>query len=454
MPPELEAAVAESLLAPVAGARTALQAELVVSHMVGTVRDGVEGGPEDVEEAVRLLLSGLVAPLEAVGSADALAALRVLQVYAPDGTRQSAAAAADRLVGTAVKDRPWAGRVGCPQFLRAFRYGDLFGQQTSLGVLFTDRGRDHALMVLIDHQLGGGLKDVWVAEGRDATGMRQRVIDGLSQEPGVEVADVGLAAAAEILRDAVDRLPCPVDPDQVDDVVSHFELARVRARHLCDLAGIPGPATAEVLAADRAQAVAGAEADGSERPGGASVLRLKVTLRGIKPLIWRRLEVPSDMPLSRLHRVLQVAFDWDDAHLHRFETIPQPAAGARSRRAGPVGRAFEGPALRRTRLADLIGSVGDRLLYRYDFGDDWEHDIQVEAVHAAVPGADYPRCTAGRRAAPPEDCGGWPGYDRLLDALADPEDPDHDDLRHWVPEGWSPDVFDRDAVNTALRRLR
>jgi len=79
MPPELEAAVAESLLAPVARSRTALQAEVVVSHMIGTVREGVEGGPEGVEDAVRLLLRGLVAPLEGAASADALAVLRVLR---------------------------------------------------------------------------------------------------------------------------------------------------------------------------------------------------------------------------------------------------------------------------------------------------------------------------------------------------------------------------------------
>jgi len=158
MPPELEAAVAESLLAPVARSRTALQAEVVVSHMIGTVREGVEGGPEGVEDAVRLLLRGLVAPLEGAASADALAVLRVLQVYAPDEARQPAAAAADRPAGVGVPDRPWADRVGRPQFLRAWRYGDVFGEQTSLGVLFTDRGRDHALMVLVDHPLGGGLK--------------------------------------------------------------------------------------------------------------------------------------------------------------------------------------------------------------------------------------------------------------------------------------------------------
>jgi hypothetical protein len=298
------------------------------------------------------------------------------------------------------------------------------------------------------------VKDVWVAEGRDATGLRQRVIDGLAGEPGVEIADVDVAEAAQILCDAVDRWPCPVDPDQIDDLVTHFEVARVRAHLLCDLAGIPGPMSPGVLDVTEAGAVGGADTDRAERAPGEAVLRLKVSLRGIRPPIWRRLEVPAGIPLSRLHRVLQVAFDWDDAHLHCFETIPRTAAGARPRRTAPSGRTLEGSVLRRTRLADLVGSVGDRLLYRYDFGDDWEHDIEVEAVHAAVPGTDYPRCTTGRRAAPPEDCGGWPGYDSLLDALEDPDHPDHDGVDGWVPQDWDPDVFDRDAVNAGLRQLR
>jgi hypothetical protein len=137
VPPEFEAAVADSLLAPVARSRTVLQAELVVSHMIGTVREGVEGGLAEVEDAVRLLLRGLVAPLEGAGSADALAVLRVLQVYGPADVRDLAQAAAARLAGVGVPDRPWAGRVGRPRFVRAWRYQDVFGEQASPTVAVT-----------------------------------------------------------------------------------------------------------------------------------------------------------------------------------------------------------------------------------------------------------------------------------------------------------------------------
>ncbi|MGL4177716.1 MAG: plasmid pRiA4b ORF-3 family protein, partial [Dermatophilaceae bacterium] len=79
--------------------------------------------------------------------------------------------------------------------------------------------------------------------------------------------------------------------------------------------------------------------------------------------------------------------------------------------------------------------------------------IEVEAVEDAAPGARYPRCTGGRRAAPPEDCGGVPGYHGLLDALADPADPEHAELLDWMPPGWDPARFDRGAVDTRLSLL-
>jgi hypothetical protein len=152
--------------------------------------------------------------------------------------------------------------------------------------------------------MGGGIKDVWVADGRDATGLRARVVEGLAQEPDVVVEDVDVAEAARVLLDAVACPPCPVDPEQVDDVITHLALARSRAVHLARLAGI-GDANADGTATGT---------------GSAEVVQLRVSLRGIRPPIWRRLEVPADITLHRLHRALQVAFGWDDAHLHRFET--------------------------------------------------------------------------------------------------------------------------------------
>jgi len=241
--------------------------------------------------------------------------------------------------------------------------------------------------------------------------------------------DLDPGTVALLLRDALAAEPCPVQDDQIIDVAVHTPLVESRARLLAELAGLPEERPSEQVS----------------EPVTADVLQVKVSLVGARPPIWRRLEVAASMPLSQVHAVLQTAFGWDDAHLHRFETVLDPRAGRRGR-----GRILEGAALGRTRLVDVVSSPGDQVVYRYDFGDDWEHLVEVEARHEPVPGRLYPHCTAGRRAAPPEDCGGLPGFDYLLEALADPTHPEHDHLTSWTPAGYNAARFDLAAVNAAL----
>jgi hypothetical protein len=106
------------------------------------------------------------------------------------------------------------------------------------------------------------------------------------------------------------------------------------------------------------------------------------------------------------------------------------------------------------RLSQVAPSAGDRLSYTYDFGDDWEHDIVVEAVGDAEPAVSYPRCVAGRRACPPEDCGGIWGYGDLLEILADPAHQEHEDRLEWLglssAAGFDPGAFDLDQINSGL----
>jgi hypothetical protein len=122
-----------------------------------------------------------------------------------------------------------------------------------------------------------------------------------------------------------------------------------------------------------------------------SVYQLRVVLRGISPLIWRRLLVRSDTTFARLHDVLQVAFGWDDVHLHRFKVH------------GRELDAIDGPHFR---LADFGLRPTERFVYDYDYVDLWRHDVRVEQIIEPRPGRTYPCCTGGRRAGPPEDCGG------------------------------------------------
>lgn len=172
--------------------------------------------------------------------------------------------------------------------------------------------------------------------------------------------------------------------------------------------------------------------------------QLKITLKHVKPLVWRRVEVPADIKLGKLHRVIQIAMGWTDSHMHAFSSgqtqygTPDPEFG--------VGIKNE----RNVQLGSLV-EEGGKLLYEYDFGDGWEHDIKVEKTRDATPGERYPRCTAGKRACPPEDCGGAWGYAELLQALQDPSHPEHEDMLEWLGGDFDPEGFDLEETNAGLR---
>lgn len=176
-----------------------------------------------------------------------------------------------------------------------------------------------------------------------------------------------------------------------------------------------------------------------------SVHQLRVTLLESDPPIWRRIQVPSTLTLAKLHRVLQAAMGWKESHLHQFhvgdERFGDPVPGLDLRDA------------RRVKLLQIAPAVGDVLIYEYDFGDSWEHEIVVEEIRDEG-GKPRALCLEGARACPPEDCGGVWGYENLLDALADPEHPEHEDMVEWMGGEWDPEAFDRDEVNRALRGIR
>jgi hypothetical protein len=178
-----------------------------------------------------------------------------------------------------------------------------------------------------------------------------------------------------------------------------------------------------------------------------AVYQIKVTLHGAKPPIWRRLRLPAATTLAQLHQVIQVAFGWEDAHLHAFEV------GGR-RYSRPDFELWDEAADEgKARLQDLAPPPGARLRYTYDFGDSWEHDVLVEDT-LAPDGVAHAVCLGGRRAGPPEDCGGVWGYAELCDILADPDHPDHAERVDWLGHPHDPAAFDKDAINASLARIR
>jgi hypothetical protein len=183
-----------------------------------------------------------------------------------------------------------------------------------------------------------------------------------------------------------------------------------------------------------------------EVASGDQIAQIKVTLLDTDPPVWRRLIVPATIRLDRLDRVIQAGMGWTNSHLHMFVHhtgrygIPDPELPLHDER--------------KITLSDLARREGDSFGYEYDFGDGWEHDILLEKLIAAEPDGRYPACVAGDRACPPEDCGGTPGYQELVEILADPGRGEHEDMLRWlgIDNGheFDPARFDVDEANRRL----
>ena len=148
---------------------------------------------------------------------------------------------------------------------------------------------------------------------------------------------------------------------------------------------------------------------------GAVVFQVKVTLVGITPAVWRRFLLPGNTKLEQVHECIQGAFGWQNCHLHEFG-IAGKRYGDPDAADGDREIISERGTKSKLKFFDL--QAGDKFFYVYDFGDDWRHEIEVEAILPPDPNGWYPSCIAGARACPPEDCGGVPGYLRLVRPLA------------------------------------
>jgi hypothetical protein len=231
----------------------------------------------------------------------------------------------------------------------------------------------------------------------------------------------------------------------------------------------------EAMAAERGEAGAGdgdddddadeyaeGESDGEEGPtlpslrasrrrtldGPERVYELEVRLRDVKPEVHRRIRISAWRTLGALHEAIQLAMGWTNSHLHVF--------------TAKRGRQYSDPTFQVEGTADEwsvpIGQVlpgrGSRVLYEYDFGDGWEHEVLVEDVLAKDAAGPEPRCVSGGRACPPEDVGGAGGYEHFLEALSRPDHEEHDDLLAWYGGPFDPERFDRAAANKALARMK
>jgi hypothetical protein len=178
--------------------------------------------------------------------------------------------------------------------------------------------------------------------------------------------------------------------------------------------------------------------------------QMRIELREVKPLVWRRILVPENVTLAKLHVILQAAMGWTYGHLHEYTV-------GRQRYGMPDDEwPDDEPVIdeRRVRLKSLIEDRVRRIRYLYDFGDNWEHDVRIEDLVLPRAGAPLLVCTAGENACPPQDVGGPPGYEEFLAALADPNHQEHASMTRWIGRPFDAAAFDLAEINERLGEIK
>jgi hypothetical protein len=441
------------------------------------------GGPDAIA-------SVLIPAIEAWRTDGALKLLFAVAATAEEPVAAAGAAAADRLVSTDMDPPTWAAEIEETITADCLRFYDadenmsiLIGTMHRAGRSFSvflsvddwNCGAAADLLLLGSEDLEQALKEVRANARRAKISLREEALDPAEFRWRAETA---LDVRQEHDADASPDLGGGIDPDLADDIDDEeFEeeldfqataaVVRSLLRQLPE-SGKPKPrhdrdggmsALATVLSHGREYKVPGQQA---RRPrvdlppkwkksaGPAPVYEIKVSLRGAKPPIWRRLQVPSDVTLARVHDIIQIAFDWNGDHLHVFHT---PFGDF-----GLANKELRHQADSSVSLGQVAPGAGERIRYEYDFGDCWDHEVRVEKVLGPGVTNGKARCTVGRRAAPPDDCGGIWGYQELVHILGESSHPEHADKLDWLgladASQFDSNRFDAGAVNALLSRLR
>lgn len=469
------------LVETVAAADDALDAELTGALFVATVMGGGA-------ELMPIVIDDFIRRIEAKRSSGALTLLLAAAAVSSAEQKQLATAAsdaADRLLAAGIPPPGWVDQLAEPVRVGdCLRLSDPDEGTSVLAVPFRRGERGHAFLILV-HEMGYAHADILMVGESDLPEALDDIRAG-ARGDGVNLTTQALDPAelrwyAEQALDArnadqttafLDELAWSMSDDDDDEGPPVAALAVLLRRRLADLPKARKPAGArkyrKPVTSDALMSLLGGltgpfSGRTFERPaparlppkrkrsdGPPPIYQIKVGLQGAKPPIWRRLLVPADVSLARLHDVIQVAFGWDGGHLHAFET-PYGDFGQADRE---LGRRAEGSVT----LEQVAPAAKDEIRYTYDFGDDWAHDIVVEKVLDLDATLTYPLCTGGRRAAPPDDCGGIWGYQDLMEIIADPRHPEHDNMLDWLdlddPREFDPEAFNLDEVNLALRTLR
>ncbi|MEK7621618.1 MAG: plasmid pRiA4b ORF-3 family protein [Patescibacteria group bacterium] len=182
--------------------------------------------------------------------------------------------------------------------------------------------------------------------------------------------------------------------------------------------------------------------------------QFKISLNYSKPLIWRRIQVPRTYTFWEFSCAILDAMGWSGGHLHGF-TFSDKKNNWRMINImvpSPDDEEYMDRIIdeRTAKIADYFEKISKQCKYEYDFGDGWVHTVLLEKVLPMMPGQKYPKCLAGKRTCPPDDCGGIGGYERLIEILKKPKHPEHKDMMEWLcldfVNEFDPEEFDPSKI--------
>jgi hypothetical protein len=190
-------------------------------------------------------------------------------------------------------------------------------------------------------------------------------------------------------------------------------------------------------------------AEARKRKPSGLLYQLRIKLRGVKPAIWRRIQV-MDCTLDKLHEHIQTSMGWTNSHLHRFDVDGDSYADPEL-----MEEDFHNMNCRDSTITLLSAILPEdhqryRFGYRYDFGDSWDHEISFEGCPKPEKGRKYPVCVEGERACPPEDVGGTSGYAEFLETIADRDDAERPEMLEWADGWFDPDEFDAATATKSM----
>jgi hypothetical protein len=182
------------------------------------------------------------------------------------------------------------------------------------------------------------------------------------------------------------------------------------------------------------------------------IIEMYIELEPTEPRVWRRFLIQDSLSMYQLHEIIQVTMGWMHSHLFRFRSkglvIAEPSPD-------DDWRNVEFKDARKTKVSSVFKSPGDSLIYEYDFGDSWEHKLRFErVVKEDEVMFEVPRCIGGENACPPEDCGSFPGFERIKEIISDPENEEYEEMIHWLDgyyPNYDPKEFSLSAVNKILK---